>query len=166
MTSDPFVVGTAIMSAAIGGVGFLELRGQQPVERQEGDRFRAAWFEAHRSTLDLGRIVDEFEAYVLEERLGEQPFLLGAVRLTVDRERQASLRWLHSRSLVTARRLGTTMDNLSDLLDARDAGAVHEAYEGFEVLATPHDYSEVVAVGHRAVALYVGLLARIDRREQ
>lgn len=164
---DPFVIGAAVMSAVLSGAGFLETRRQrQLVERQERNRFRAAWFDAHRSTLHLARIVDEFETYVLEERLGGRSFRFGGVRLMIDRGRQQGIRRLYSQALVTAQRLGATMDDLSAFLGPEDTESLNRAYDAFEALATPQDYSEIVAVGRRAVSLYLDVLTTIDEREQ
>jgi hypothetical protein len=136
------------------------------MERQERDRFRAAWFGAYRSVNFFIRQVDEFETYALEDRFIGNPFRIGAVRLTVSHERKQALRRLRGQIMTTASRLGDDMDDLSYYLLPEDQGRISDILGLLSTVERlPESYGELIVLGRQVAELYREFLESIGERE-
>ena len=164
---DPFGIGIGLLATIAGGASFLETRRQsQFLQEQQRRQFRAAWFEARRSVIFFKRTIDEFETYVIEESFGRRAFRIGSVRLTVTARRARDLQMLRGHTLVTARRLGDQLDELSNFLGPDDQPAVTHVLGTLGGIGKlPDDYVDLVALARTALALYADLLDRIADRE-
>jgi hypothetical protein len=114
---DPFSIALGIFGIAAAGASFLETRrARQFLERQQEETFRSAWFAANRTLIHFRRVVDEFEAFMLEDGYGAIELRIGMVRLTVDRGRHQALRRLHGQVMTTSNFIADNLDDLSDFL--------------------------------------------------
>jgi len=164
---DPFTIGLGLFAALAGGGAFLEARRQrQFAERQQRDRFRAAWFNAKRALIHFGRNIDEFETYMLEDEYGGKFFRIGSVRLVVDANRHHALRRLKGQTITTANVMSDAIDDLSEFLGQPYQGAVQEVLDQLSKVGTiPERYSEVIRAARKARDLYDGLLNHIGETE-
>ncbi len=164
---DPFTIGLGIFAALAGGGAFLEARRQrQLTERQHRERFRGAWFNAKRALINFGRVIDEFETYMLEDNYGGKSFRIGSVRLTVDAGRHHSLRRLRGQALTTANVISDSIDELSEFLGVDYQADIQSLLDNLaEIGKVPERYSEVVKAGRRARELYDALLNKIGDKE-
>jgi hypothetical protein len=164
---DPFTIGLGIFAALAGGGAFLEARRQrQFAERQQRERFRGAWFNAKRALINFGRVIDEFETYMLEDDYGGKSFRIGSVRLTVDAGRHHALRRLKGQALTTANVISDCIDDLSEFLAIEYQGDIQSLLEQLvEIGKVPERYSEVVKAARKARELYDTLLNKIGDRE-
>jgi len=163
---DPFTIGLGIFAALAGGGAFLEARRQrQFIERQQKERFRAAWFGARRTLIHFDQVIDEFETYMLEDEYSESAFRIGAVRITVDRGRHQAMRRLKGQAMTTANVLTDTLDDLSDFLGADDQEVIDKILRELAQIELPARYSDVIRSARQARDLYSELLSIVGERE-
>jgi hypothetical protein len=163
---DPFTIGLGIFAALAGGGAFLEARRQrQFIERQQRERFRAAWFSARRTLIHFEQVIDEFETYMLEDDYAESAFRIGAVPITVDRGRHQALHRLKGQAMTTANVLTDTLDDLSEFLGADDQEMIERILSDLAQIELPSRYADVIKSARKARNLYAGLLSNISKRE-
>ena len=164
---DPFSIGIAIFSAMAGGAAFLEAR-RSRVHQEQSQRqaFRAAWFDTRRSLIFFKRAVDEFETFMIEDGYARRAFRIGAVRLTVARQRKQQMRRLRGQSLMTANNLADNLDDLSEFLGPDDQALVDRILTRLaEIGQLPDRYLDLIRLGREAVDLYDDLLQHVSDRE-
>jgi len=111
-------------------------------------------------------VVDEFETYVLEDGYGTQAFRIGAVRISVGRERHRAMRRLNGQALTTATHMADDLDELSEFLGAEDQAQIDAILARLAEVTIPERYRDVIRLARGIVDMYSDFLETIGDRER